>query len=95
MGLLKSASFEFEGQKYEIRIWCDESKIYVKAFLNNKPANGYTYQVDFPSKFVVENRFEINLIEDFIEMAKNDIFEKRWIKLLKLLEENKKQAEKV
>jgi len=95
MSLLKSIPFEFEDQKYEIRIRDDELKIYIKAFLNNKPANGYTYQVDFPSKFYVENRFNMNLVEDFIKMAKDDILEKRWDKLLKLLQDNKKQTEKV
>jgi hypothetical protein len=33
--------FSFEGREYQIRVVSDGATIYVRAFCDNKPANGY------------------------------------------------------
>ena len=77
--------FEFEGNKYEIRISSDGWTTNIRVFLNNKPANGYSYSVELP--IVVDSKrgkLPMDPVEDLIKTAENDIKEKRWEKYLNL-----------
>ena len=89
MILYKKYPMTFEEKDYEIRLLYDSATINVVAFLNNHPANGYRHQVKIPKESDVKGILEMNVVEDLVEMSKNDILEKRWEKLLKIMHESK------
>ena len=88
---MKKKEFVFEDKNYEVRSWLqDDNETYtVKVFLNTEPANGYNYDV------LIENvndskrgKFPQDLLKDLIDLAENDIKEKKWEKYI----ENMKDA---
>ncbi len=88
---MKKKEFVFEDKNYEVRSWLqDDNETYtVKVFLNNEPANGYNYDV------LIENvndskrgKFPQDLLKDLVDLAENDIKEKKWEKYI----ENMKDA---
>ena len=89
MILHKKYPMTFEGKEYEIRVLYDSVTINVVAFLNNHPVNGYRHQVKIPTEFDVKGILKMSAVKDLVEMSKNDILEKRWEKLLKIMHESK------
>ena len=84
MLLLKKTPFTFEEKHYEIRILLGDSKINIVAFYNNYPVNGYRYQIIIPKNVDPEKLLETDALKEVVEISKNDIFEKRWEKLVKV-----------
>ncbi|GBD97567.1 MAG TPA: hypothetical protein ENG80_02625 [Nitrospirae bacterium] len=91
MTLFKKIPVTFADKDYEIRVLYDDASIHVIAFLNNHPANGYRYQIKIPTEFDVERVLGTDVVEELVEMSKNDIIEKRWENLLKVMHENKQR----
>ena len=89
MILYKKYPMTFEEKDYEIRLLYDSTAINVVAFLNNHPVNGYRHQVRIPKEFDVKGVLKMSAIKGLVEMSKNDIIEKRWEKLLKIMHESK------
>ncbi len=79
----------FEGRIYEIRVLYNDSTINVAAFLDNHPANGYRYQVKLPKRCDVKAILEKYAVTELIEKSKDDIIEKRWEKLSRIIHEMK------
>lgn len=78
--------FECEDKEYEIRIASDGATIHIRAFYQNKPANGYSYQVDIMKHFDLRRLMGFDAIKDFINSAKEDISTKRWERFLEAME---------
>ena len=87
--LFDSIPFTFEKKDFEIRIYYNDVTINVVAFLNGYPANGYRYQVKIPKKCSAKKVLENSPILELVEKCKNDIKEKKWEKLLKIIQESK------
>ena len=85
MELFNSIAFTFEGTDFEIRIFYDDTTINVVSFLNGHPACGYRYQVKIPKDSDVKKILENHPVPELVENCKNDIKEKRWDKLLKII----------
>lgn len=77
--------FEFEGKQYQVRVVSDGVTIYVRAFLDNKPANGYEYRVNIMTSFDLKRAMGFDAVMDLVESAKEDIKLKRWEHLLKAI----------
>ncbi|MHA2219562.1 MAG: hypothetical protein ACXACY_26955 [Candidatus Hodarchaeales archaeon] len=88
MRLFKKIPITFEEKDYEVRVLYEDTAINVVAFLNNYPANGYRYQVQLPKKCNVQRVLEQDFVDELVEMSKNDIIEKRWEKLSKIIRVN-------
>lgn len=74
-------SFDHDGKTYEIRIASDGHTIRIRAFLNDKPANGYTYSVEVLTQGDAQiSGALINPIEELIKTTilnvKNGTWEK-------------------
>ena len=63
--------FEHDEKTYEIRIASDGSTIRIQAFLNDKPANGYTYSVELLTQ--VDAQLSGALIDPIEELIKTAI----------------------
>lgn len=82
---MKKKEFMFEGKHYEIRSWLlDDFCTYkVKVFLNNEPVNGYHYTVGIEDINDTKSlKFPQDLLKELMELAENDIKEKKWKKYL-------------
>jgi len=79
--------YDFEGRQYEIRVVSDGATIYVRAFLDDKPANGYEYRLNIMTKFELKRAMGVDAVMDLVESAKEDIKLKRWERLLKAMKE--------
>ena len=88
MKLFKKIPISFEEKEYEIRVLYDDTVINVVGFLDNHPANGYRHQVQLPRKCNVPEVLKQNIVEELVEMSKNDIVEKRWERISKIIQEN-------
>ena len=83
MELLKKFPFDFEGKKYEIRVYYDEDIINIVAFLNNYPHNGFRYHIKVPGDRNLQKVLKKEPFSHLVDVAKDDITQKRWEKLLK------------
>ncbi len=88
MLLFRKIPIKCHDTEYEIRILYDDTTINVVAFHNNHPANGYRHQVKLPQKCDVHRLLETYPVPDLVEMSKNDLTEKRWEALSKIIQEN-------
>ena len=82
MNIIKKLPFIFDGNKYEIIVTQVENGYTVRAFLNNKPANPWFYNVDFITNMDIENAIGESAYDHLIESAKSDIKNKRYEALL-------------
>ncbi len=82
MKLNHTIPFEFEGKSYEIRIYSKGWKFNIRAYLDDRPANGYSYTVDLPTSFDIKNIMNIDAIQELVKLAKKDIENKKWEKLV-------------
>ena len=89
MILFHKIPMPFEGRNYEIRVLYNDSTINVAAFLDNHPANGYRYQVKLPKRCGAKAILEKYAVTELIEKSKDDIIEKRWEKLSRIINEMK------
>ena len=88
MELFDSIPYTVENKDFEIRIFYDDATINVVAFLNGYPANGYRYQIKIPKRCDAKKVLENSPILELVEKCKNDIKEKKWEKLLKIIQES-------
>ena len=79
----------FEEKNYEIRVLYDDTTINVVAFLNNYPVNGFRHQIKIPKRLDTKRILEMEAANELVDISKNDIIEKRWEKLLKVMHKNK------
>jgi hypothetical protein len=82
MTLLKKIEFDHEEKKYEIRILHEDSKINIVVFFNNRPFNGYRYQIHFSKNIDIEKFLDVKNFENLIEAAKKDVVNKEWDKFV-------------
>lgn len=81
MILFKTFQFSFEEKEYEIRVYYNDELINVVAFYNNYPANGFRHQIKVSKKLSVNALLEKDVINEFVEISKKDILERRWERL--------------
>ena len=79
----RSIPFTFEDKDYEIRAFYNDTLINILVFHNNFPVNGFRHQIKISKKLSVKKLLEQNVMDEIIEIAKKDILEKRWERLLK------------
>ncbi len=68
--------FTHEGKQYEIRCTCDDHTIYVRAFLDGNPANGFEHCVELPDALKEWNG--ISAVQPLIDSAMHDIVNRSW-----------------
>ncbi len=95
---IQTIPFSFKDKEYEILVWSDGATIRVKAFHKGWPqkaANGFCYEIGMNQPFDFKKLTGLDLIKEFIELAKNDIIQKRYERLLEAIEEvsSKKEEE--
>lgn len=90
MILYKKYPVKFEEKNYEIRVLYDDTTVNVVTFLNNYPVNGFRHQIKIPKRFDTERILEMDAVNELVDISKNDIIEKRWEKLLKVIHKNEK-----
>ena len=82
--------FEHDGKEYEIRVISDGATIYIRAFYQNRTANGYSYQVGVMKYFDLKKLMGFDAIKDLVDSAKQDVVENRWERFLEVLEKSEK-----
>lgn len=83
MILFKSIPFTFEDKDYEIKVFYNDTVINILVFHNNYPVNGFRHQIKISKNLSVQELLKLDVIDEIIEIARKDIFEKRWERLLK------------
>ena len=83
MNLIKTDTFEFEGKEYEIRIHGSAWDFTVRAYLNGKPANGYSYSISLPTEIDLKSAHNLDAVQILVGYAKRDIKQKMWEKYIK------------
>jgi hypothetical protein len=79
MQLYDKHQFEHNGRSYEVRIVTDGQTFWVRAFLNGRPANGYTYSVDAQTQIeALSRKYSEDLIASLIVTAEDDVKTGRW-----------------
>ena len=83
MDLFKDIQMTLDGKPYEIRVLYDDRTINVLAFHNNYPASGFRHQIQLPKNCDVQEVLGEDIVDDLIEITKNEILEKKWEKVSK------------
>lgn len=77
--MYEKRTFQHNGNQYEVRIASDGHTIHVRAFLNNKPANGYKYSVEVLTQIDAKmSGAAINPVEELIKSAISDVEKGVW-----------------
>ncbi len=82
MTLYQEIPFAWEDESYQIKIFYEEKLINFVAFKKSHPANGIRHQILIPKYTSVNDVLENDVLDEFIEMCKKDISEKRWERLI-------------
>ena len=84
MGMLlyKKVPYSFGERDYEINVFYDNNTINIVAFKNHYPANGFRHQIKISKNLVMKEMLQQKVIDEFIEICKRDISEKRWERLI-------------
>jgi len=85
MILFKKTPITFEEKEYEIRVYYSDMLINVLIFCDNYPANGLRHQIKLSHKLPVKEILKKDIIDELIEISRNDIIEKRCERLMKNL----------
>lgn len=88
MTLFKTIPVKSAGKDYEIRVYYDDRNINVVAFLNNYPVNGYRHLVKMPKRCDIKKVLEKHPVPELVEICKNEITERRWETLSKVIHES-------
>ena len=81
MNLFKDIQMTFNGKTYAIRVLYDDQMINVLAFHNHHPASGFRHQIKLPKNCDIQGVLEQDIVDDLIEITKNEIVENKWEKL--------------
>jgi hypothetical protein len=84
MLLFKSIPFTFENKDYAIKVFYNDTVINILAFHNNYPVNGFRHQIKISKNLSVKELLKRKIMDEIIEIARKDIFEKRWERLLQV-----------
>jgi len=84
MGMLlyKKVPYSFAESDYEIKVFYDNNTINIVAFKNHYPVNGFRHQIKISKNLVIKEILQQKVIDEFIEICKRDISEKRWERLI-------------
>ncbi|MCK5767112.1 MAG: hypothetical protein KAH35_01885 [Candidatus Atribacteria bacterium] len=81
MLLYKKVPYSFAERDYEINVFYDDNTINIVAFKNHYPTNGFRHQIKISKNLVMKELLQNKVIDEFIEICKRDISEKRWDRL--------------
>ena len=81
MLLYKKVPYSFTEKDYEIKVFYNNNTINIVAFKNHYPANGFRHQTKISKNLVMKELLQNKVIDEFIEICKRDISEKRWDRL--------------
>ena len=84
MKLFEQIPLTFEGNDYKIHVMYDKKIVNTAAFLNNRPANGFRYQIQIPKHIDAEIFLKGFSTDSLVEKCKSDIVEKRWDEISKI-----------
>ncbi|OGP15962.1 MAG: hypothetical protein A2V21_313080 [Deltaproteobacteria bacterium GWC2_55_46] len=83
--------FQFDGKNYQIKVSKGDIDEYIiRAFIEDKPANGYSYHVDFTTRYDLEQQIGYDAVSHLIDQAESDVRNKIWEKYLRAIAENAK-----
>jgi hypothetical protein len=86
MTLFKKIPFTIDRKEYEVRILYDPGLINIAVFINNRPATGFRHHIQIPKsldvKEVLEKKLAFEVIKELIQIAKEDIAQQRWERLI-------------
>ena len=84
MGILlyKKVPYSFAERDYEINVFYDSNTINIVAFKNHYPANGFRHQIKISKNLMMKKILQQKVVDEFIEICKRDISEKRWERLI-------------
>lgn len=83
---MRSIPFKHNNRSYEVCVISDGSTIYVKAFKDGEPANGYSYQASIPIAFDMERLLGMSAVDDLMQTAKRDVVEGTYERLLQAIQ---------
>lgn len=79
--------FTTNGKDYEIQVNFYEQELKIKAFYDGQPVNGYSYQVKLDKVYDLKILAEKEEVKELVNIAKNDVIERRYEKLIQSLKE--------
>ncbi|MDB6122006.1 MAG: hypothetical protein JWQ71_999 [Pedosphaera sp.] len=94
MNIIHKEPFTHKGKTYEIRVFSDGHNMTTQAFIGDKVANGYSHSITFPTAFGLKHQTGLEPMEDLIMLAREDIEEEKWEKLIKTCREESKREKR-
>lgn len=71
-------TFDFEGRQYEVYVITEGDRKVVQAYVEDKPANGYSYSIDFLTRLGFKQSMGYDPLKDLIATAEDDVRLKTW-----------------
>jgi hypothetical protein len=79
-------NFTVNGKQFEIRLSLVGDAYEIRAFDEDKPANGFSYRVSIENQHDLKVLAGMDMVKELSRIAKEDVKEQRYQKLLEALE---------
>ncbi len=91
----RAKEFDFEGRHYKIKVFKNSKtdgnyEYIIRAYINDEPANGYSYHVEFTTNYDFQQKFGNDAVSHLIQQAETDVTNKIWGKYLKAIKQDEK-----
>lgn len=73
--VIKERRFVSKDREYVIKAFASETELSVRVFLNNRPANRFTYSVSWETSMDVSTILEMSAVETLLELTEKDVRE--------------------
>lgn len=77
MELIKTHEFDYENQKYAIKVLSDGDTIEVQTSLQGDPENGKPHSVTYPARLGTMNAFGKNIVDYLVQRAESNVKTKK------------------
>lgn len=78
---LKSVPFSHEGISYEVRVSIRNDVVVIRAYRDDKPANGYLYEIELDREYDISNLTGISAVTSLVQSAIDDVKLDSWATL--------------
>jgi hypothetical protein len=82
-------TFSHGGKDYEVRLQWSPSGFVIRAWTDNRIANGYAYHADYETTHDFSRVLGLSIVKEFAKCAADDVTTGRWEELTRVLAEAK------
>ncbi len=73
MRTFQTHQFSHEGESYEVRVFSDDVRVYIRTFMGDEPIGEFGYGATWEIVHDVMKSLNRNLLKEFVQLAEQDV----------------------